>query len=175
MKTEKIERLILLEQSGELNFVRRWQLGRALARQPGLQKFRDDLQQLTAVSRAAMPEGGLNPMILGEIRKAAAEQNQHGFGKETGFAPWLKPAIACAAVLLVGGGIALLNQYRPPVIAKIAAHFGHKNAKWDDGVDAEISGVSNMLAANFDTAGEAVPADANAIARELIDLEGTGK
>ncbi len=175
MKTEKIEKLVLLEQSGELNFVRRWQLRRALARNPALKKFRDDLQQLTAVSRASGPADDLNPAVLGEIRRAAAEQSQQGFAAADISGAWLRPAIAMVAVFVVISGITLINQYRPPVRTALAAHFGHHGARWDDNIDAELSNVSSMLGANFDSGTDLASSDVNAMARELISLEDSGQ
>ena len=169
MNANNAEKLVLREQSGDLNFVRRGQLRRALAANPGLVKFRDDLLQITTLSRTSGPDRGLDPVIFGEIRKAAAEQDQIATSYVR--AAWLRPAIATFAAAAMIAGIAVVNQVRPPVVQKIAAHFSRGHAKWDDDVDAQISSVSNMLAATFDAPGETV-GDENSIAHELLNLEG---
>jgi hypothetical protein len=170
-----MEQLILLEQSGELNFVRRWQLRRALAANAELKTFRDDVHQISALSRGAGPCGDFNPSVLGEIRKAAAEQQQYNQPHSSLSAAWLRPAIALAAMLVAIGGIAIVNQYRPPVGTKVASLLHHKSAKWDDNIDTELSNVSNLLTTNFETANEIASLDANSMARELLSLENSGQ
>ena len=175
MKTEKIEKLILLEQSGELNFLRRWQLRRAVDSDPAVKKFRDDLSKIIMASRESDSVGDLNPMVLGEIRKAATEQSEHSVPLDAIYGSWLRPAIAFAAILFIVGSMAAINQYRPPIGQKVAAHFAGKHAKWDDNIDAELSSVSSQIAANFDLASDSTAMDANSLARELLAIEGNGQ
>lgn len=162
MKTEKVEQLLLLEQSGELNFIQRWQLDRALASQPELKNYRDELREITSLTRASGPAGELPPDVLGAIRQAAAEQSLTGFSSVD--SRWLKHAIAMTAMFVIVCGIAAVNQFRPHA-------SGHKSL-WNDGIDAEISRVNNQITTSLETASESVP-DANAIARELLLLEGS--
>lgn len=176
MKRQRMEELVLLEQSGELNFIQRWRLERSLAREPGLVRFRDDLRRLTTVSRSAAPADELNPAVLGEIRKAAAEHPPHAPSWLAESASWLRPAIALAACAVVIFGIGLINQYRPPAGAPpVARMTGPAESRWNDGIDRELAGVSSLLAANFDVTSDVVPADVNDIARELLYLEGMGQ
>ena len=135
MKREQAEKLLLLEQSGELNFIQRRRLDRCVARDAELRKFREDLLRISGASRGtAIPEE-LNPRVLGEIRKAAAEQNaSHGVSWVDGHASWLRPAIALAACMVIVTGIALINQFRPlshePRTARVDSRVA---PKWNDG------------------------------------------
>lgn len=167
MKTEKIEQLMLLEQSGELGFIGRWQLRHALATQPELAKFRDELEAVTRASReAALPGCEVPADVLGEIRKAAAEQNTHPVPLDVMFGSWLRPAIALAAILVTITGIGVVNHLQdsgePLSVAR-------QTSAWNDGFDNELTNLDRMLAANFDAA-ESL--DADSLARELLQLEG---
>lgn len=170
MKTDNVEKLLLLEQSGELGPLGRWRLNRALARQPDLKAFREDLGRIADLSRSSGPADAPDPCVLGAIRQSAAGRAQEGFGWAA--ASWLRPAIACAAILLAVGGIALVNQYHPGPGARIASHAQQRGPGWEEDLDAQLSSIQSLLAANFDASGESIPSDPNAIAMELLGMEG---
>lgn len=170
MKTEKVEQLMLLEESGELGLIGRWQLRRALAAQPKLAKFRDELRVLSEASRGvSLPGFDLPPAVLGEIRKAAAEQGEHTIPLDAIYGSWLRPAIALAAILVVVTGVGVVNHFQSPGVSQLAQA---RPAGWNDNFESELNSVSMMLAANFGTAADAAALDADSLARELLALEG---
>jgi len=167
---------MLLEQSGELNFIQRWRLDRCVARDDGLRKFREDLLRISDASRGAAVPEDLNPRVLGEIRKAAAEQCSVQDGSwDAGQASWLRPAVAVVACMVIVTGIALINQFRPlSHEQRTAGTDSQVEPKWNDGIDRELASVGNMLASSFDVV-DMGSGDADSIARELLNLEGTGQ
>lgn len=199
MKKDTAEQWLLLEQSGELDAVRRWLLRRHLQAHPEDCAYRDDLDRITRAARAQGPDKPLSPYVLETLRAAAREA--HTRSEQIVFRPalspvaWTRPALVAAGLtLLVLGGLWLarkpeapLQVVRTPPGATVsspqpeiesafpAAPSRNAQLAWEDDFDTELAELSSLVAVSdteWEDAGSQAT-DADAVARELLELGGT--
>lgn len=170
MNRDKLELWVLLDEAGELNAFRRWRLHRALARDRELADFRAASLELARISRAASPESPLPAATLGAIRQeaAAASLQRRAPAAEHRL---LRPALAVAAALAVTVAGALLyprgGDRDTELLGGIAAALP---SEWN-ALDDDLAELDQLLAATSDTF-DASPEEEEALARELLQLEG---
>jgi hypothetical protein len=189
MKTDIVERWLLLEQSGELDAVRRWLLHRHLRAHPGDLAFRDDLRRITEAARAARPDVAIRPEVMQALRQAARDASSRSeeivFQPAARPVPWTRPLlIAAGLLLLLAGGIFLAKtpdqaitvvQTPPPAVNPVpeAVPDPAPALAWEDDFDKELAELDSLVAvsgAEWDDSNGGV--DADSLARELLELGG---
>lgn len=141
MNPNELERLILLEQSGELTARQRRALDAALAASPEARRFRDQLRALAA----AVPEpDGPAPEAAARIADRLREKTRPSFV----LLPAWKPALAAAAALALLVGV---RSFRPvpaaAPVAETAAVAAAADEDWADPLDADFTELESLLAA----------------------------
>lgn len=184
MKCQRAEQMILLRDAGELDGWRRRRLERHLAACAACCAYADELRAVTAVVRA-WQAGEPSASTLAAIREAGRgdEDRRAEFVFRPSVQPSWRPVAVYATLLVVvlGGLLWLRSAQRAaePALAQREAPPESTVAAtaWDDGVDAEIDALSELLASALDdkngvTATSADESDEDAIARELLNLQG---
>ncbi len=158
MKRETAEQWMLLEQSGELDPIRRALLRRHLARNPEDRVFITDADRIMRDAKSLADVPDLSAQTRAAIRIAGEERERAGDAFR-----W-RPALAFAllAVALLGGWFMIRPSPAPQVTEADLA--------WDNGIDAEISELNSLLASSAD---ESETTDLETIASELLELEGS--
>ena len=140
MNTQKLEQLLLLEQSGELAPKQRRQLDAELAASAKARQLREDLLQLSAAIPpvAAQPSPDAASRIDARLRKT---------GKPAfSFLPAWKPALAAAAALALLLGVrtyqAKIHVSPTPVLASATA----EEDEWTDPLKAEFTELESLIA-----------------------------
>ncbi|MGD9781888.1 MAG: anti-sigma factor [Kiritimatiellia bacterium] len=146
MNATQWERLLLLEQSGELSPARRRELDAALAASPEARQRRRELRGLAAVVRSApvQPAPGSVDRIAARLRTP----------RKTAFAflPAWKPTLAAAAALaLVVGVRSYRGGHASPEIVPVAASASTQENEWSDPFDDELADLENLLLAISDS------------------------
>ena len=146
MNAKQLERLLLLEQSGELSAARRRELDAALAASPEARQRRCELRDLAAAVRsaAAQPAPGSTARIAARLR----EPERPAFV----FLPAWKPALAAVAALalLVGVRSYRGNHAAPELVPVVASAAAEEN-EWSDPFDEELSNLENQILAISDS------------------------
>lgn len=145
MNPMRLERLLLLEQSGELAPKQRRELEAELAGSAEARRQRDDLRRLAA----ALPAPAAQP-APGTATKIAARLRQPAKPVFTLLPAW-KPALAAAAALALLLGV---RAYRAapgtaepaPAVAAAAAE-----EEWTDPLESEFTALEELLAALDET------------------------
>lgn len=134
MNTKKLERLLLLEQSGELTPRQR----RALARADGAEPARRELAALRAAVQ--MPEAEPSPWTVAKIDARLREERRPAL-------VWLrKPALALAACLVLAAGI--LNFHGKQTSSTSAAVVAAAEADvWSDQFEGNLVELENLITA----------------------------
>jgi len=164
MKRETAEQWMLLEQSGELDPIRRALLRRHLARNPEDRNFIADADRIMRDARSLTDIPDISSQARAAIRIAAEERETDGTALR-----W-QPALAFAvlAIALFGGWLVFRTPPAPQV-AEIKTVV-ESDLAWDNGIDAEISELNSLLASSID---ESDTTDLETIASELLELEGS--
>lgn len=167
MKREKAEQWMLLEQSGELDPIRRALLRRHLARNPEDRNFIADADRIMRDARSLTDIPDISSQARAAIRIAAEEREMGGTASR-----W-QPALAFAvfAIALFGGWLVFRTPPAPQVTeAPAVKTVAESDLAWDNGIDAEISELNSLLASSAD---ESDTTDLETIASELLELEGS--
>ena len=145
MNPHELERLLLLEQSGELAPRQRRALDAELAANSAARRFRDQLRALAA----AMPPPAAGPAPDAAARIAVRLRKSH----KPAFAiqPAWKPALAAAAALALFVGVRTFQSGRPGLAADstaaaVAAAIAEEE-DWTDPLDAEFTELESLLLA----------------------------
>ena len=142
MNPHELERLLLLEQSGELAPAQRRALDAELAASADACRLRDQLRAWTA----AIPPPAAGPAPDAAARIAARLRPPRPAAWI--FRPVWKPALAAAAAMALFLGV---RAFRPaPVAAPIetaAVATAAAEEEWTDPLDAEFTELENLLLA----------------------------
>ncbi len=179
MNRDKLERWILLRQSGELGRVRGFLLDRALARDPELRRYADDSARIMSAARAwsvAQPGAHTADAIHARIHEAPDRREEITLRPEPGFRLW--PILAGVTALLLAVVLfALKAPERAESVARTPAAPPDAQAQlaWEDHVDAELDALMELVSLNGTD--ESARTGANAtdeelLVRELLALEG---
>ena len=170
MNRDKLEKWILLEQSGELSARRSAILRRLLDENPEARAWRDALIRISETVRATPPDREPGQRTVQNILR---EARQNGPSRPPAFdwARWMpRAAYAAAALALAFLGWSGFRASGPaPDSARPAAAL----LAWDDGFDTQLSELESVMTytrANWGAA-ERSDTDENAIAEELLELE----
>ncbi len=152
MKTDTINKWILLEQSGELDLLRAWLLRRELARNAEARSFRDDLLRIASASRALASDSPAARATLAAIMEEAERHAAAPPRPAQEVASWTawRPAYAVAILALSAGALWLLLQ-RPdqsPATASTTLPLPTSLVaapEWDDGLDTELTSLDNEI------------------------------
>ena len=181
MKRETAERWMLLEQSGELDPVRRWLLKRHLARHPGDRAFQDDMNRIVRDARSLNDLPDISAQVRAAIRVAAAnrEPRDAAWG-------WQPALVFTTLTLLLLTGWLMNRPVTLPTQTEVAVAPADKTAPgtadaelaWDNGIDKEISELQSQFAMASDDAETSETqstetSDLETIATELLQLEGS--
>ena len=143
MNPKQLERLLLLEQSGELSPRQRRDLDAELAASPAARRFRDQLRALAAAAPA--PAAGPAPDAVARIAARLQAKPKSVFA----FQPAWKPALAAAAALALFVGVRSFQRpastSAPAETAAIATAAEEED--WTDPLDAEFTELESLLAA----------------------------
>ena len=141
MNTKQLERLLLLEQSGELSAAQRRALDAELAANPAARRFRD---QLRALAGAVPPAAGPAPDAAARIAARLRQKPKPAFA----FQPAWKPALAAAAALALFVGVRSFQRpAATPAPAETAAvATAAEEEDWSDPLDAEFTELESLMA-----------------------------
>ncbi len=166
MKRETLEQWMLLEAAGELDGFRRWWLRRAVARQPALREWQQELEALQALARATAPAVPPLPRdVRAAILEAAAAEPARGHALS------LRPAWAGAAALVLAGGIVLMRPAGTPPSPSAAHPAASKEVlAWEDGLDTKLATLQTQLGGGSESwyEGRAGASDLDAMATVLL-------
>lgn len=179
MNREKIERWILLRQSGELGRWKTRRLERYLARDPDLQRFETDLRTLSEASRAwSLQSPDTHTAETIHARLTAPVDRRDSFALRPSGRVALWPILVGATALLFLG-VGLWSHRIAPAGDQIAVvnepAAGTVELAWDDGVDQELDALQDLVTGdNNETAQTTTTAnyDEEYLIRELLALEG---
>ena len=143
MNPNQLERLLLLEQPGELTAKQRRALEAELAASSAARRFRDQLRALAG----AVPPPAAGPAPDAAARIAA--RLRHDRQSFLVFRPVWKPALAAAAALALFVGVRSFQRpastSAPAETAAIATAAEEED--WTDPLDAEFTELESLLAA----------------------------
>ena len=143
MNPHELERLLLLEQSGELAPRQRRALDAELAASETARRLRNQLRVLAT----AAPEPAAAPAPDAAARIAARLRKNHK--PASAFQPAWKPALAAAAALALFVGVRSFQRpastSAPAETAAIATAAEEED--WTDPLDAEFTELESLLAA----------------------------
>ena len=142
MNPNQLERLLLLEQSGELTAKQRRALEAELAASSAARRFRDQLRALAG----AVPPPAAGPAPDAAARIAA--RLRHDRQSFLVFRPVWKPALAAAAALALFVGVRTFRPAPAAAPAETAAvATAAEEADWTDPLDADFTELESLLAA----------------------------
>jgi len=166
MNRDRMERWILLRQSGELDALRCLLLARRLSKDEALRDFAASLDRIArdarASSESSAPEPSVMQAILREARVAADGRTAEREEGQASASPWARPAFAAAAVALAIAGAWLLMPRTPPAQTAERSRPAEESLSsyaWDDDLDATIAELDRSLE------------DEESLAEELLELE----
>ena len=159
MRNDKLEKMILLCQSGELTDLQTQELNKALSSYPDARAYRDSLKLVVDQARESLPAGNPSPGVIRAIR--AAGEAHVAKRRTILFPPVLIQGFAYAALLaiVIGGWFLFVRDDRSDRILEIQVL-----------IDAAAD-VEELLPQ------DAVPSDKEdpellALARQLLLMEG---
>ena len=139
MKTGKLERWLLLEQSGELSARQSRLLKRELDASEESRRLRSELNLMSRSINK--PEIELSPWIITRIVARLRGESRSAFN----FYKLLKPALALAACLTVT--VSLLNFHGEQTSSAPAAIVAAAGVDvWDDPFDKDLCKLENLIA-----------------------------
>ena len=143
MNPHELERLLLLESSGELTPRQRRALDAALAAAPEARRFGDQLR----ARAGAVPPPAADPAPGAAARIAARLQAKPK--SAFAFQPAWKPALAAAAALALFVGVRSFQRpaAAPAPAATAAVAAAAEEADWSDPLDADFTELESLLAA----------------------------
>jgi hypothetical protein len=173
MKCEQVQKWILREDAGELARWQRAAMEQHLTGCSECRHFRFDLHQI-AESTVVMEQPPMDrfamQMLVNEARRVQAKRAVPSLGRTLRefFQPLATPSLALrlvavttVALLLLSGSVALLRSSSAP-----------QRVAWDDGVDQQLSYLQDTLATLDAEAAHTGNGDVEAIARQLLEVEG---
>ena len=143
MNTKQLERLLLLEQSGELSAAQRRALDAELAASPAARRFRDQLRALAGA--APEPASAPAPDAAARIAARLRQKPKPAFA----FQPAWKPALAAAAALALFVGVRSFQRpatVPAPVAETAAVATAAEEEDWSDPLDAEFTELESLMA-----------------------------
>jgi len=108
MNCQKIEKLMLLEQTGEGTAENAGTIGQHVASCTACQRYRDELAVILSLTEAAEPSDGPAPEVIAAIEKEAARRAMRVIRFPRPALQWL--AYAAVTTLLVGGWLLLTRN-----------------------------------------------------------------
>ena len=142
MNPTELERLLLLEQTGELSAPQRRQLDAELAASAEARRLRDGLRHLAD----AIPDPAFSPAP--DAARRIAERLGRPKPVAGLFRPAWRPALAAAAALaLLFGLYALRTPPAPVQMAAVEIPAGAEEYEWTDPLDAEFAELETLLLA----------------------------
>ena len=141
MNTKQLERLLLLEQTGELSPSQRRALDAELAASPEARRFRDQLRALAAA--ALVPAASPAPDAAARIAARLQAKRKPAFA----FQPAWKPALAAAAALALFVGVRSFQRPATTPAETAAVATAAEDEDWTDPLDAEFTELESLLAA----------------------------
>jgi hypothetical protein len=188
MNRDRIEKWILLDQSGELDPLRRWILRRALRADAGGRGFESDLHRIIRAARAGDERlSDLPPRTIEAIFEAARQSTFEGRSSQTTVpapVPGWRPAMAFAALILLLGAV-WLTVRRPEVIPGVAQAptpadpaLASQDMPWVDGLEQPLNELSSVLELAYENGDVFASSSANGgdlddLARQLLEWEGS--
>lgn len=146
MKIRKIERWLLLEQSGELSARRRNRLARELARSQTARRLRDELRLLN--ESVCEADADVSPRALTRMNARLRDETNAGIV----FSNAWKPALAFAACLIMALGLwTFQGKQVPAETADVQTESGSESALWDDPLGEDLSELEDLIVALSDT------------------------
>ena len=144
MNTKQLERLLLLEQTGELSPSQRRALDAELAASPEARRFRDQLRVLATA--APEPAAAPAPDAAARIAARLRQKPKSAFA----FQPAWKPALAAAAALALFVGVRSFQ--RPATVSASVAETAAvataaEEEDWTDPLDSDFTELESLLAA----------------------------
>ena len=140
MKTKRTERLLLLEQSGEMTARQKRRLQRVMETSPEIRRLRTELNFL---NRAVLDAGAEPPEWSTDkiINRLRTETGRHRLCM-----PVWKPVFAIAAGLAVVASIWNFTAGKPlPAMALNSGAETEMDLLWDDPFGAELAELENLL------------------------------
>ena len=181
MKRETAERWMLLEQSGELDPIRRWLLQRHLAQHPGDRAFQDDMNRIVRAARSLSDGPDISAQVRAALGVAAAQRGP----QDTAWG-WQPALVFTTLTLLLLTGWLMNRPVTIPAPTEVAVAPADKTTpdaadaelSWDNGIDKEISELQSQFAMASDDAETSETqstdtSDLETIATELLQLEGS--
>lgn len=141
MNTKTIERLLLLEQTGELAPKQRRQLDAELATSPAARQLQKRLRTLSAA--AVTPAATPAPEAAARIVARLQQKPKPAFV----LLPAWKPALAAAAALALLVGVRTAHYSRPGPVVEAVAVATIETEEWTDPFDAEFTELESLLLA----------------------------
>jgi hypothetical protein len=143
MNAKQLERLLLLEQSGELSPKQRHQLDAELATSTEARRLRTEIRGLAAT----IPPPA-TPLVPDAARRIAARLDQAS--KPTlAFQPMWKPILAAAAALALLLGVRTFRDGDPalPIESAAVSVPAPEEEEWTDPLESEFTELESLLAA----------------------------
>lgn len=182
MNLEELQRLILLEQSGELNLTRKLLLRRYMSKHPELKGFRRDVLRIADLSRG-LPEGSdVSEQTMATIHTVASEtilaQRSAILGATSHASRGAWRALMALAALLCMAAAVWLTYLKPvnkgDTTGLNASNAQNQQDEWYDELDGEIAKLGTMMRDNGYSNVNALPEEEE-LAKELVGLEDSDK
>lgn len=141
MKTAKLEKWILLEQSGELPPRRVERLRRELAASPEARELHTVLNRLK--NSVAVPDVELSPWIITQISARLVREPKASFQ----FAGLFRPALALAAGLMLAAGIFNFHDEQASSASSTAIAAVAGVDVWNDPLEEDLGRLENLIVA----------------------------
>jgi hypothetical protein len=141
MKTAKIERWLLLEQSGELSFRHLRQLGRELDNSEKARELRDDLGRLKG--SIITPKIEPAPWCTKRIDARLSQENRPSLNLYR----VLKPALALAAGLVIVAGILNFHGEQTSSTSTAVLLAAAEVDVWNDPIGEDMGKLENLMVA----------------------------
>lgn len=141
MNPNELERLLLLEQSGELSAPQRRRLAAELDASAGARQLRAGLRGLAA----ALPEPSFSPAPDAAPRIAERLRRPEPTARIR--PPLLRPVLAAAAALALLAGFFAFRPPAPVQTAAVESPADTEEYEWTDPLDAEFAELETLLLA----------------------------
>ena len=140
MKTKKLEKWLLLEQSGELSLRQLRQLDRELSVSEDARVLRNELRRLKGV--IITPDVEPSPWTVAQITVRLREGNRSAMSLSS----ILKPVLALAACLALMLGIGNFHGEQDSSASTVVVASAGVDV-WDDPIEADLSKLENLIVA----------------------------
>lgn len=174
MSMRKEHQWLLLESSGELSRLNRWRLERALQKDPGLQRYADEIQQLTRLERDAAPE----PPAFNTTRIEYQARREQRHASRVDFLSLWQPALAYGAIAIaLGMTVVYLSRNWENAAPRLAQQTLEEGVlDWEDPYLEVLEELNLQLAGLGEDQGymqnnaDWITEDLDTLARELLEL-----